>query len=72
MSNYIDRIVDNSACGRHSVQTKTPCFTIRRDDGGTARAVCDFRAKKFFIGKISPLSKNQPNKAPRFNKNKKK
>lgn len=70
MSNYIDRIVDNSACGRHSVQTKTPCFTLRRDDGGIARAVCDFRAKKFFIGKISPLSKSRTPSAPRSNKKK--
>lgn len=72
MTNYIDRIVENSACGRHSVQTKTPCFTIRRDDGGMTRGVCDFRAKKFFIGKISPQSKNRAVSAPRFNKNKKK
>lgn len=71
MTNYIDRIVENSSCGRHSVHTKTPCFSIRRDDGGTARGVCDFRAKKFFVGKISPQSKNQPSRAPRF-KNKKK
>ena len=72
MTNNIDRIVENSACGRHSVQLKMPCFTIRRDDGGIARAVCDFRIKKFFNGTISPLSKNRASGAPRFAKNKKK
>jgi len=72
MTNYIDRIVSNSACGRHSVQVMTPCFTLLRDDGEPSRGVCDFRAKKFFIGKISPQSKNRALSAPRFNKNKKK
>lgn len=67
---YIPKIVENSACGRHSAMVKKPCFAIRTDDGNVVQGVCDFRAKKFFNGKISPQSQNQPGRAPRFAKKK--
>lgn len=51
--NRIPKILE-TPCGRHSRPVGIPCFHVPKLNGfGYYAGVCDFRAKKFYIGKIS-------------------
>lgn len=65
---YIGMIVANSPCGRHSAMRGMACFRIRKDNGQDAIGVCDFRAKKFFNGKITAASVTTKGRAARLQK----
>ena len=55
--NFIDTVIDRSACKKHKASVDTPCWVVETAKGDWLRGVCNKRAiKAGYNGKISRSS----------------